>query len=286
MQRIMAAAFVVLPGVVGGPWRLSAQSTANSESQPAFDVSSVKLNNSGEGRTSGGFLAGGYYRVTNYTLRALIAAAYVRPQVNPDFLIAGGPKWIDTDHFDVEAKTDQQFTPGPEGPTSPRRRMLQALLADRFKLKVHHGSRERDTYALVFAKDDQAMGPHLRPSTVDCSAPAGPAGPTCPVHIGPGSFSAVGTTMAQFISLLPRFVDRVVIDSTGLSGRYDLELTWTPLPGEWVAPGPPGSTPASPPADGPSLFTALQDQLGLKLRSQKAPVDVLVIDSAEKPTGN
>ncbi len=92
--------------------------------------------------------------------------------------------------------------------------------------------------------------------------------------------------MAQFVSLLPRFVDRIVIDSTDLTSRFDMELHWTPLPGEWVAPPPPGLQRGLPAAGGPSLFTAIQEQLGLKLRAQTGPVDTLVIDSAEKPSEN
>jgi bla regulator protein blaR1 len=92
--------------------------------------------------------------------------------------------------------------------------------------------------------------------------------------------------MAQFVSLLPRFVDRIVTDSTGLTGRFDMELNWTPLPGEWVAPPSPGVQRGLPTADGPSLFTAVQEQLGLKLRAQTGPVDTLVIDSVEKSSEN
>lgn len=265
--------------------RLPAQSAADT-GQFRFEVAAVRTNNSGEARTSGGFQPGGRYRVSNYTLRALIAAAYVRPQVNPDFLIAGGPRWIDTDHFDVEAKAGGDFPPGPDGPSSPRRRMLQALLADRLQLKVHHELRQGPTYALVLAKDDRNLGPQLHLSSADCAVtPAAPR-QACSARIGPGSFAAVGTTMAQFVSLLPRFVDRVVTDSTGLTGRFDMELHWTPLPGEWVAPPSPGVQRGLPAADGPSLFTALQEQLGLKLRGQTGPVDTLVIDSVEKPSEN
>jgi uncharacterized protein (TIGR03435 family) len=90
-------------------------------------------------------------------------------------------------------------------------------------------------------------------------------------------------TLSQFVSLLPRFVDRIVADETGMTGRFDLDLSWTPAPGEWVAPPPPG-TATEAPVDGPSLFTALQEQLGLKLQSQTGAIDILVIDQAEKPS--
>jgi uncharacterized protein (TIGR03435 family) len=252
---------------------------------PQFEVSSIRLNKSGETRVSGGFQAGGRYKVGNYTLRALVAAAYLRPQVNPDFLIDGGPPWIDNERFDIEAKAASEFPAGPDGPNAPRRVMVQALLAERFKLAVHHESRNRSIYALTMARPDDRMGPKLRPSLLDCAeaAPAGGAAgaPACAVRVGPGSVHGSGITVTQLLNLLPRFVDRVVADRTGLSGRFDLDLDWTPAAGEWVAPpiaGAPG-----PASDGPSLFTALQEQLGLKLTSTTGPVDVLVIDRAELP---
>ncbi len=261
-------------------------SLAFAQEQPrlTFEASTVKPNNSGENRVSGGFRLGGRYTVTNYTLRSLIAAAYVRPQVNPDFLIAGGPEWIDSDRFDVDAKAADEFPIAEDGPAAPRRLMLQALLEDRFKLQVHHETRQGPVYALLFARNDRAPGPKLRRSSIDCAAPAAGTG-GCTARIGRGRIAAAGTTIAQFAGLLPRFVDRVVIDSTGLMGRYDLELKWTLAPGEWMAPPPPGGDEALP-ADGPSLFTALQEQLGLKLQSQTRPIDTLVIDRVEKPDAN
>ena len=259
---------------------------ALAQDQPrlTFEAATVKPSNSDESRVSGGFRLGGRYTVINYTLRSLIAAAYVRPQVNPDFLIAGGSRWIDSDRFDVDAKAADEFPAGEDGPAAPRRRMLQALLEDRFKLKVHHETRQGPVYALLFARNDRAPGPNLRRSSIDCAAPP-PGTRGCTARVGPGRIAAAGTTVAQFTSLLPRFVDRVVVDSTGLMGRYDLELKWTPAPGEWTAPPPPAGG-ESAPVDGPSLFTAMQEQLGLKLQSQTGPIDMLVIDSVEKPDAN
>jgi uncharacterized protein (TIGR03435 family) len=248
----------------------------------SFEVASIKPNKSGDARVSGGFQPGGRYRVTNYTLRALIAAAYVRPQVNPDFLISGGPKWIDADHFDVDAKAQEDLPPstGTDTASSSRRVMLQALLAERFKLKVHTETSERPIYALVVATSDRTMGSQLHPSTADCAGT--PA--ACVTRIGPGSVTGSSFTLAQLVNLLPRFVNRVVVDRTGLAGPFAIDLRWTPAPGEWMAPPLPGVS--DPPADGPSLFTALQEQLGLRLESQRGSVDVLVVDSAEPPTAD
>jgi uncharacterized protein (TIGR03435 family) len=248
---------------------------------PKFEVDTIRPDKSDETRVAGGFQPGGVYRVTNYTLRSLIAAAYLRPQINPDFLIAGGPKWIDSDRFDIEAKADGEFpvVPGPESVSSPRRAMLQSLLADRFQLRVHMESIDRPIYVLKTANGRRKQVSGLAPAAADCKAP------NCSSKIGPGILDLRGTTMAQFASLLPRFVDRVVRDETGLAGKLDLKLNWTPAPGEWVAPPDPALA-LAPPADGPSIFTAIQDQLGLKLEPSRGPVEFLVIDNAEQPSQN
>lgn len=286
-SRIVAPKSVVI-GLLSATLATLAQSPAK------FEVATIKPNKSDDSRVSGGFQPGGVYRVANYTLRALIAAAYLRPQINPDFLISGGPKWIDTDRFNVEAKADGDFpvVPGPESVSSPRRMMLQALLAERFQLRVHTGTMERPIYLLKLAKGDGIRGPQLTQATSDCGAPATrpnqaplTGGSTCTPRIGPGLIDLHGATMAQFVGLLPRFVDRVVRDQTALSERLDLQLKWTPAPGEWIAPPIPGVAEAPAP-DGPSIFTAIQEQLGLRLESSRGPVEVLVIDSAQQPSEN
>ena len=249
-------------------------------------MDTIRLNRSDETRVSGGFQPGGVYRVTNYTLRSLIAAAYLRPQINPDFLISGGPKWIDSDRFDVEAKAAGEFpvVSGPESLSSPRRVMLQALLAERFQLKVHLESFERPIYVLKVANSNRKQVSGLTGAAVDCTVPR-PGRPNCNPRIGPGIIDLPGTTMAQFAGLLPRFVDRMVRDQTGLTGSLDLKLNWTPAPGEWVAP-PNAEVALAPPADGPSIFTAIQEQMGLKLEPSRGPVEFLVIDNAERPSQN
>jgi uncharacterized protein (TIGR03435 family) len=251
--------------------------------EPRFDVAAVKVNDSGETRVAGGFQPGGRYSVTNYPLRALIAAAYVRPQVNPDFLIAGGPEWMDTARFNVEARAGADFPGGPDGPNAARRVMLQRLLAERFGLKVHHETRQGRVFTLLRVRDDR-LGPNLRPSQIDCSGAAAAAPSQCQPRIGPGSLALPATSPTALVNLLPRFVDHVVVDATGLTGRFDIELQWTPGPTEWVAPS--SATSAAPSDDGSSLTTALREQLGLRLQSQTGPVDVLVIDAATWPTGN
>lgn len=258
----------------------AAQSPAD---EPRFDVAVVRVNDSGETRLAGGFQPGGRYSVTNYPLRALIAAAYVRPQVNPDFLIAGGPEWMDTARFNVEAKADADFPAGPDGPNAARRVMLQRLLAEWFGLKVHHENRQGRVFALLRASKDR-LGPTLHPSQIDCGTPSAPAPDRCLPRIGPGSLALPATSLTALVNLLPRFVDHVVVDATGLTGRFDIELKWTPGPTEWVAPSSAAS--ASSGDEGPSLTTALREQLGLRLQAQTGSVDVLVIDAATWPTAN
>lgn len=248
--------------------------------QESFEVASIRRNTAGELRVGGGFLPGGHYRVTNYSLRSLIAAAYLRPQVPPDFLIAGGPSWMDADRFDVDARAAAEFPAAPDGPSSPRRAMLQRLLADWFGLRVHVETKETAIYALVMARADRRPGGQLRPASGDCAA----APASCRTTIAPGVVALRGGHVSQFVNLLPRFVNRVVIDRSGLDGTYDADLKWTPAPGEWVAPSAPGAPEA--PADGPSLFTALTEQLGLKLEPSRGPVEVRVVDDARLPTDN
>jgi uncharacterized protein (TIGR03435 family) len=160
--------------------------------------------------------------------------------------------------------------------------MLQALLADRFKLRVHHETQEGNVSHLRLRKRIRLWGSnfgdlravalrHHRSDAVSGSAA--------------GLVSFTGAPMAQLIGLLPRFVDRMVVDATGLTSPLDSTLSWTPEAGEWVAPPMPG-TPPVPPRDGPSLFTALQEQLALKLESQRGPIDVLIIESADRPSEN
>jgi uncharacterized protein (TIGR03435 family) len=278
-----------------GSARIGAQQAAAPDGRRlAFEVASIKPNNSGDGRVMVGGSPGGRFNAVNVTPRMLLRLAY---QVE-DFQIDGGPKWLDSDHFDVVAKAPDGVAIGPAVPGSgpgPMQLMLQSLLADRFKLTLHRETRELPVYALVPARSDGKLGPRLTPSAVDCAAtggrrggppPAAPqpgARPSCGLRIGPGNFSGGGVSMAQLTQVLAQRVGRVVVDKTGLAGGYDVDLDFTP---DQMPPGPPPPGVQLPRIDpnGPSIFTALQEQLGLKLESTKGPVDVLVIDHVEPPT--
>jgi uncharacterized protein (TIGR03435 family) len=269
-----------------------AQSSAASQS-PAFDVTSVKPNKSGVGGTFINFQPSGRFTGTNVTLRALIRIAYGTPQVLPDSQVSGGPDWLDSDRFDVEGKTDAEPARDAQGIPRQMILMLRALLADRFKLVVRNETRERPTYALVVSRNDGRLGPKLRRVDVDCAAvrtgrvvapPTASANPvTRPLcggmKDGPGKLAGGGATMAELATILSKYVDREVFDQTGLNGHFELELDWIPFQGQASA----TDTGFRVADSGPGIFTATQEQLGLKLNATRGSVDVLVIDHAEQP---
>jgi uncharacterized protein (TIGR03435 family) len=284
------------------PGLRAAQTPAPNAEAPAFEVASIKQNKSGDGRSFLGNPPGGRFSATNMPLRGLIAFAYATSQPLPNFRIIGGPSWIDSDRFDINAKASTEFQPGTNGPSPQVFLMLKALLAERFKLVAHNETRELPVYDLVMARSDARPGPQLRKSDVDCAAlfasrrGGGPPPPPpqpgermqCGMLGGIGRVTAGAVNMTQFGALLSRIVNRTVVDKTGLTGNFDIDLTFTPdQPAR--APGAPADQPirvngVDIDPNGPSLFTALQEQLGLKLDSQKGPVDVVVIDSVDHPT--
>ena len=251
-----------------------------------FEVASIKPNRSVAGERGAGFQTNGRFLARNMPLRSLIAIAYGEPRPLPDFQIAGGPGWIGSDRFDVEAKARGNF---PETQTEPGfstsgELMLQALLAERFKLAVHKETRQLPIYALTTARRDGRPDPRLTSSTgADCAKP--PEGPPCGVLQFVGGTAANlrhargrFMTMDQLAKGLEASVDRVVLNRTGLGGSFSFDFEFTPLPR--------GASPDSTGTNDPavSIFTALQEQLGLKLESTRGPVDVIVIDHADRPT--
>ena len=265
------------------PWCLRAQPAA---APLTFEVASIKPSAPGARGTMFQMQPGGGLRVSGATLRMLITLAYdVR-----DFQVSGGPGWINSDRFDINARAERS-SGAEETPADPRqmtdaqrktsmqqaRERLRALLAERFQLAVHRDSNEQSVYALVVAKN----GPKLQ------EAKGGP-GPM--VRMGMGQFNGQGVEMQMLATVLSDQVGRTVIDRTGLKGKFDVKLQWTPDPGQgFGAPGPPPpgvEAPPPPDPNGPSIFTALQEQLGLRLESQKGPVQALVIDRVEKPSEN
>lgn len=246
--------------------------------RPEFETASVKPS-AGIGLGMGIHpLPGGRLNVENAPLRVLISVAYdVRT-----FQIAGGPSWIYSAPFDIAAKGDDRATLPQE------LLMLQTLLENRFKLAVHRETRDAPVYELTIAKSGLRAAPSKEGSCVVVEPDRAPLptrpGATPPNYCGNfgldrGRIDAFGARMQPLSNALATVVDRTVIDKTGLTGMFDIHLAFTPDLG--AAADPAGSSDL-----GPSVFTALQEQLGLKLESAKGPVSMLVIDRVEKPGAN
>jgi uncharacterized protein (TIGR03435 family) len=233
-------------------------------------------------------------------LRALIRNAYgLQPQQ-----LAGGPDWIDSARYDINAKAQGEFAVTEPGTVGPPQLMMQRMLAERFRLTVHTERRELRIYVLTRARRDGRLGPQIRTAAIDCQAvmndmlkrvpqsgdapPAAPlrpdGGPGCGMRFGPGArLTAGGTSMAALARILATPVGLIVEDRTGLAGGFDFDLEFDPAD---LAGFTAGAPPAPADVTAPSLFTALEEQLGLKLQAERAPVEVLVIDRVERPTEN
>lgn len=250
------------------------QSRGNSSAPDVFEVATIKP-------TAPDWEHGRYIRmegahelvVRNHVLRTLIAAAY---NLNPK-TVSGGPAWLDSDHFDIVAET-----PGDVPPTYDQQMaMLQELLADRFALKFHREEKQLPVYALRIANG----GPKLKTSTASPDAfPEGPPPLIFIVTLPTVHLPAKYASMAELASLFQRAVlDRPVVDETSLSGRYDFDLEFTPDETEW---GGAFARPENANSDKPGLYTAIQEQLGLKLEATTGPVQTLAIDHIEPPSPN
>ncbi len=239
--------------------------------QPAFEAATVRINKSSPidaavgGRGGSLNLKGSQLVGENVTLWKLIAGAYGMSE-DKDYII-DGPSWLKTERYDVVAKFPADVAGDPSRMRAQLQLMLQGLLAERFKLTLHRDARTVPGYSMVKAK----TGFKLQPAE---------PGPNR-TQSGPGMFNADKITMTRFAEFVARFAGRPVDNQTGIDGVYDLKLQWTP--DEPIAPD--GREQA--PSVGPSLFTALQDQLGLKLETAKVQVQILIVDHAEKvPTEN
>jgi len=251
---------------------------------PAFEAASIKPNSSGPRGVSNVLLSGGRYVASAATLRSIIGFAY--PPLLPQQIV-GGPGWLDSERYDIQAK-------GEGNPSADTLRlMLRSLLAERFMLRVHTETRDTPIYALTLARGDRRFGPQLKPGTADCSAHRSDAPPTdsippsapspeCGFRVGTRNISGVGfqivttgkgVTMTQLAASLSLRAGRAVLDRTGLPGGYDVDLAFA-----GPATGPDAGQ------LGASIFTAVQEQLGLRLESTTAPIDFLVIDSIDRPS--
>src|SRR3954469_11155274 len=257
---------------------LTAVVTVAAQTPRSFEAASVRPNRTGELMIRTDTEPGGRFIAVNATLRMLIQLAYGLD----DFEIVGAPDWAASDRFDVNAAAGQELAP-LEGPTrgSPvLQDMLRALLRDRFALASHTDTGERDALALTLSRADRRPGPRLTSSTIDCAAlraatKPDAGAPACGFRMAPGSIVLEGVPVSQLATSLSGLFGRRVIDRTGLTGNFDLQLAWDmPVPGGAAR------------ADAVSLTTALGDQAGLRLTPTRAPSTVLVIDSVRQPSDN
>jgi len=247
---------------------LFAFTAAGVRAQDAFEVAVIKQADPDfRGRT---ILMQGAHRFTaqNHTLKTLIAAAY---NLTPR-MISGGPGWADSEHYDITAEAIAGSKPGREEQMA----MLRSLLSERFRLTFHREPKELAIYELTVAKN----GPLLKESA---SPPAD--GLHIVLYPGRASLPAINTTMGELAGVLQRAaLDRPVADRTGLSGKYDFDLNWEPDESQFGGALP--SAPAGEASGLPDLFTAIQQQLGLKLEAVRGRIDAFVIDHAERPSAN
>jgi len=236
--------------------------------EPAFDAASVKVNSSGSPDSTIGIIPGGAYRAINTTLVRLIPDAFgVLP-----FQVIGGPAWLATERFDINARPPADARPD-QLPA-----MLQALLVERFALKTHRERQDRPIYALTFVEAGRP-GPKLTTASVDCDQQEADKRltPECRSLIGIGRGGGQLVMKGRGLAILARtlggVVGRVVTDQTGSTGKYDLELQWSA-----------GDAAAT--SNDPEIFSAVREQLGLQMKPATGPVEMVVIDSVERPSAD
>jgi uncharacterized protein (TIGR03435 family) len=283
MRRLLTAGVLLLAAVVVPVPRLHGQAPQPSDQKaPAFEVASVKANPNDvpEGIS---LQPNGGVRFTGFHLRTLITIAY--PTMQRFDQLIGGPEWLSVDRFDIVAKAEGDISSDAQGRRSNRMpAMLQTLLEDRFHLRVHSETREMPAFALRLAHRDGTLGPQLHESSVECprfvtGKPLPQVDPDrwCGIRAVGGVITGRGVPASQIAGNLSGYpvVDRFVIDRTGLTGRYDFQMEYSPAF---------SNAPDAASNGGPSLFTALTEQLGLSLQPERAVLPVIVIDHVEKPT--
>jgi uncharacterized protein (TIGR03435 family) len=257
-----------------------------------FEVASVKRNELGPQAELWGY-RNGRMTIQAATLRRVILAAFYNAE-RPitEHQLAAAPRWLDIDRFDIVA-TAPGIPETSRGTFPPEVLiMLRNLLEERFQLKTHMETKEFPLLALILARRDGSLGPGLRRRTAPCTASADRSElfsttttqrQTCGGRVGPGILISTGARMSDLVSAFSQLIpgiEQIVVDRTGLTGTFDVDLKWTPE-SALTRGGDTAPTPSEPP-----LFTAIQDQLGLRFERTKGPVDVLVIDRVEPPTAN
>jgi uncharacterized protein (TIGR03435 family) len=230
---------------------VSMAATANAQAPKEFDVAAIKPNTDGGEQWSVRTPPGGRFTARNITVRTLLLDALgIR-----DFQLEGAPKWLDSERYDIDAKADftGQVTPAELMP------MVRGLLVSRFGLAFHHETKEAPVYSMAAAKN----GAKLHPNT---------GTPGHSTDWGKDHINAMDVTLAELADVLEVQLDRIVVNDTGIDGVFDFRLTWTPSQAMDLT--------------GPSIFTAIQEQYGLRLAATKGPVEMTVIDRVQRPTGN
>ena len=285
---------------------VQAQGSRSEEPSPAgsqqvfdtkFEVASIKQDKSGA-RGVQFMLRPGRFTATNIPIRMVIKFAYHLQSNNQ---LTGGPGWINSDKYDIEGKEFDSFAESMKGHPLEKtaehiRRMVQSMLADRFNLKVHRETKELPVYALVVANHGPKLTEMKLPPPAHMegkpAAGRGPGGGEGFRLMGLGHLEGRAVTTRFLADVLTQQLGRLVVDDTGLKGQYAFTLKWTPDQEEraiFMAAGggnPGMGRPAPAEPSGPSIFTAVQEQLGLKLKAEKAPVEVLVIDHIDRPSAN
>jgi uncharacterized protein (TIGR03435 family) len=240
---------------------------AQSPDRPKFEVASVKPNNSGDTKMGFAVRPGGRFVAINVPVRELIRTAYML-QV---FQLGDAPAWVSSERFDITAVSDRELnapTWEPGVAFGPLQLMMQSLLADRFNLRARHEERQGQVYALVRDENATEKLTPVTPCGTDCRMP----------QFGPGALSARGS-LVKLAAALSQVTGRLVIDATGLVGDFQVELRWAPEPSS-------NGVFQQAATDAPSIFTALREQLGLRLESRRGSVDTLIIDSIDRPTAD
>jgi uncharacterized protein (TIGR03435 family) len=265
------------------------QKEPDSPPGPAFEVATVKP---AAPDARGRYFRpgpGGGISITNMPLKDMIEFAW---SVQP-FQVSGGPAWIDSTPYDIIAKPETK----PSQSELPV--MLQALLADRFQLRIRHETKEMPIYALVVARKDGKLGPDLVESKAGSCQKVDPAHPPAPpqpgaapsrycgqMMISPIGLTVISHTISELTPLLSRMLQRTVVDETGLKGNFDISLDLPPDALRGPSPQSCDDNPARTDSTATSIFTAFQERLGLKFESKKGPVEMIVVEKAEKPSDN
>jgi uncharacterized protein (TIGR03435 family) len=255
---------------------------AVAQTDPEFEAATIKPTAPDARGTVIVMPPGGRLEIVNMTLKAMIENAY---SIQP-FQISGGPGWLDSDHYDISARA------GIAVKRDDVLLMLQSLLADRFRAVLRREVKQLPVYALVMARKDKKPGPRLSESRKGGCTEPDPANPTAldPLQLcgnfelGPDGVTLVGAPIAKLTPLLSRLLGRTVVDRTGLSKNFDIHVEWTP--DEFLAMQPPARNGARPEPEGPSIFNVFREQLGLEFKTEKGPVEVFIVDRAEKPSAN